>query len=355
MTLIEWMISITIGLILLVGLAALIAQQSRTQAELDKSSRQIENGRYAMQLLQDDIQLAGYYGEYSTVSSLTVPATLPNPCSVMTTDPADATYLPKALPFPIQGYDAPSAVPANLSSSVAAGGCGLNAANYRAGTDILLVRRVDTEVMGATLKPGEIYFQSGLTPSTLIFNFVLAAASSSTVDTAVFNLKKKDGTTAPLRRYLVHIYFISPCSVPANGSTCSTTNTDDGWMSVPTLKRLELSVAAGAAKFTLVPLVEGIENMQVDYGFDANDTTADGAPDSFLKDVPGGAVDRWADVMAVRLNLLARNNERSGDYTDTKTYNLGLAGTTTATNDGFKRKVFSQLIRVINPSSRREK
>src|SRR5512140_3427838 len=90
MTLIEWMISITIGLILLAGLGALIAQQSRTQAELDKSSRQIENGRYAMQLLQDDIQLAGYYGEYSAVAGLPVPATLPNPCSVMT-DPTDVT------------------------------------------------------------------------------------------------------------------------------------------------------------------------------------------------------------------------------------------------------------------------
>src|SRR5512140_3027583 len=93
MTLIEWMVSITIGLILLAGLAALIAQQSRTQAELDKSSRQIENGRYAMQLMQDDIQLAGYYGEYAdpplpTLSLSETPARLPKPCSVAT-DRAD--------------------------------------------------------------------------------------------------------------------------------------------------------------------------------------------------------------------------------------------------------------------------
>src|SRR5450759_3134856 len=80
MTLVEWMVSITIGLILLAGLTALIAQQSSTQAELEKSSRQIENGRYAMQLLQDDIQLAGYYGEYSAAATLALPASLPNPC-----------------------------------------------------------------------------------------------------------------------------------------------------------------------------------------------------------------------------------------------------------------------------------
>ncbi|MGH8846537.1 MAG: PilW family protein, partial [Polaromonas sp.] len=55
MTLVEWMVSITIGLVLLAGLTALIARQSSTQAELEKSSRQIENGRYAMQLLNEDI------------------------------------------------------------------------------------------------------------------------------------------------------------------------------------------------------------------------------------------------------------------------------------------------------------
>ncbi len=369
MTLIEWMISITIGLILLVGLAALIAQQSRTQAELDRSSRQIENGRYAMQLLQDDIQLAGYYGEYSDTlpspSLALTPPRLPNPCA-LATNPADADYVANA--FAVQGYDSSATLPANLSNPVAAGGCGLNAANFRAGTDILVIRRVETTAMGAVLNPGEIYFQSGLKPPTLAFDFVLAAATTSSLDTAVFNLKKKiPGSvppayvSAPLRKYLVHIYFVSPCSVPANGSTCSTTNTDDGGVSIPTLKRYELSFdkVAGTPKFSLVPLVEGIENMQIDYGFDANDATADGAPDSFLTDVPGAPATpdptRWADVMALRLNLLARSNEKTGGYSDAKTYNLGLAGMTTATNDGFKRKVFSQLIRLVNPSSRRDK
>jgi type IV pilus assembly protein PilW len=58
--------------------------------------------------------------------------------------------------------------------------------------------------------------------------------------------------------------------------------------------------------------------------------------------------------MAVRVHLLARNNERSAGYTDGKSYNLGLAGATAAANDNFKRHVFSQLIRVVNPSARRD-
>jgi type IV pilus assembly protein PilW len=102
--------------------------------------------------------------------------------------------------------------------------------------------------------------------------------------------------------------------------------------------------------------VEGIENMQIDYGFD---TTGDGAPDSYAKDALPEAdwatnPAHWGNVMAVRLHLLARSNERSAGHKDTKTYNLGLDGTTAATNDNFKRRVFSQLVRVVNPSSRRD-
>lgn len=369
MTLIELMVSMAIGLILMTGLVALFARQSTTQVELDKSNRQIQNGRYATQLLQEDLQLAGYYGEYS--KSLPVPAALPDPCAVTVAD------LDEALALPVQGYDSPAALPVELTG----GACKLDAANYLPGTDILVLRRVDTTCLKdpaidprcapPTLKAGEIYLQSGLSP-TLEFGKVLAAATSTAVDPAVFTLDDKAGNTAALRRYLVRIYFVSPCSVPTNGATCSAANTDDGGVSVPTLKRMELSVVGGELQFTVVPLVEGIENLQIDYGFDvaADDIDADGAPDSYK--TKADAAPEWANVMAVRLNLLARNNERSAGYHDDKVYGLGLAGaaatdkaaakdpngtkiTMPLKEDGFKRRVFSQLIRMVNPSSRRER
>lgn len=338
MTLIEWMVSITIGLILLAGLTALIARQSSTQAELEKSSRQIENGRYAMHLLQEDIKLAGYFGEYSAAGTLTVPTVLPNPCTVTAAD------MSSALPFAIQGYNATIG---NLGDATL--GCSLNALNYVPNTDILVVRRVDPAVVTGALTVGQVYMQSGLTASGLEFSSVIAAAASTTLNTATFNLNKKDGVTpALLRKYLVSVYFVSPCSKPT-GASSTCTSTDDGGTPIPTLKRMELSVAAGVPAFTTTALVEGIENLQFDYGFD---TTGDGAPDAYL--ATAGVVSDWADVTAIRVNLLARNNERSAGFTDTKTYNLGLAGLTTATNDNFKRRMFSELVRVVNPSSRRD-
>jgi len=334
MTLVEWMVSITIGLVLLAGLTTLIAQQSSTQAELERSSRQIENGRYAMQLLSEDLQMAGYYGEYSNVSALAVPGAMPDPCATAASD------IEAAMVIPVQGYDS---LTTGLPSCIAA-------ANHVAGTDILVVRRADpaavTTAAAAAGAGGQVYLQSGLASASVDFNKKMGTGTDA-AGTTVFTLYKKDrATLALLRRFLVRIYFVSPCSVPV-GSTCS--SAADGGKPIPTLKVLELSASGNSTIMSTTPLVEGIENMQIDYGIDS---TGDGAPDGSF--VTGPALTDWPKVMALRIYLLARNSESSPGYADAKTYNLGLSGATTATGDGFKRHVFSQLIRLVNPSSRRD-
>lgn len=329
-TLVEWMVSITIGMFLLVGLALLYVQQSGFQAELEKTGRQVENGRYAMQLLRQDIELAGYYGEYS--GSVALPGAMPDPCATAVAD------LRLALALPVQGVDAPiSSLP-----------CGIAAANHVDGTDILVLRHADPQTVSGALVAGLTYLQTGMQANAL--GFALDQASSTALP-ASFDLKRKDGVTpAAVRNYRAHVYYLSPCSVPANGSTCAAAGNDDGGLSVPTLKRLELQATGGVAQFTTVALVEGIENLQIDYGVD---TSGDGSPDSFVTQ-PATLAD-WSNVMALRVHLLARSHERSSGYEDTKSYSLGLAGTTTPTRDGFRRHAFSQVIRVVNPSARRDR
>ena len=349
MTLVEWMVSMTIGLILLAGLTALIAQQSSTQAELEKSSRQIENGRYAMQLLSEDIQLAGYYGEFSNVADLAVPGALPDPCL------KTAAGIEPAMPFQVQGYDSPATTSLLLAC--------INSNDHVPGTDILVVRRVSsadsdtvTPAVAASAAGGQIYLQSGLTASGLEFIKKLATGAT----TSQFTLLKKDGTTlAPLRKFLVHIYFVSPCSMPS-GANCS--NAADGGKPIPTLKMLELSAAGNTTTMITTPLVEGIENMQIDYGID---TTGDGSPDGQFVATTAAVAD-WANLVALRVHLLARSTEPSAGYVDPKTYSMGFNSTgalqtVTPSTDSYgnnvqpyKRRLFSQLIRVVNPSSRRD-
>src|SRR3989338_670495 len=79
LSLVELMISITIGLLILSSLTTLFVNQSRTRAELDKSNRMIDNGRYALELLSDNLKLAGFYGNYTPSGT---PADTPDPCNL---------------------------------------------------------------------------------------------------------------------------------------------------------------------------------------------------------------------------------------------------------------------------------
>lgn len=337
LSIVEMMIAITLSLLLLAGLTGLLVQQNGAHAEIERAGKMIENGRYAMTVLRDDVQNAGFYGQYS--AGFTAPASLPDPCA---TDPAVIDAPPPALPtqasplaLPVQGYDAPTTVPSPLS------GC-LADANHLAGTDILVVRRVDTTdtptPLGSVV-PGQIYIQA--TPLTRV--------TGSGSDPSVFNLTDKSGTNpADLRAYVEHIYFISPCNVLAAGATTCTAQADGGHP-VPTLKRLDLTASGGAATFTVTPLAEGIQNLQIDYGIDSN---GDGSP--AVPFVTAPALADWPKVMAVQINLLARNTTPTVGYVDAKTYNMGAAGSVGPFADAYKRHVYTATVRLINPSGQKE-
>lgn len=334
LSLVELMVALAIMLFLLVGLVGVFANSNRSHIELSRLNQQIENGRFALQLLTDDVSLSGYYGRYYS-GSLGVPASMPDPCET-----SDMAALRTAAALPVQGYDAPSSPPSPVS------GC-ISSANHRSGTDILVIRRADTATTATgSLSAQEVYLQANADPNNSA-NPVIALGTA-----ANFPLLNRDSTTlAPIRKYHVHIYFIAPCSIPSGGGEVCTGSSDDRGSPVPTLKRLELSVdpADGTRKMRIVSLVEGIENFQVDYGLDAD---GDGVPDGGFTTAPS-SVAEWQNVVAINLNVLARNVESNPGYTDTKSYAMGVAGSVTP-GGSYKRHVYNASLRIVNPSSRRE-
>jgi type IV pilus assembly protein PilW len=323
-SLVELMVSITIGLILLLGLVTLLVNSSASHSEMQKSSAQIENGRYATQLLGDDIQLAGYYGEYKP-TAYDVPE---KPCV------AAVTPVAPNMPSPV-GYD--------LTATAVAGDFAC-LTNLQGGTGVLVLRRVQTVVTTPAPPPatvtGATYLQVSQCNSDASnepFKFLVADATPS----GEFTLRTIDcDSTKPaaLRKFIVHIYYISSCNecAPSDG--------------IPTLKLVEYADGAAQAP---VALVEGIEDMQFDYGIDADN---DGSPDSYVA-APVAAAD-WANVMAIRINLLARNILPTAYYNDSKTYALGLAKPAYTVPSGvartYKRHAYTSVVRVENPSARRE-
>src|ERR671936_2509552 len=63
-SLVELMVALTIGLLLLTALATIFANSSRMQREVTLSAQQIENGRYAIDLVSEDVRHAGFWGYY---------------------------------------------------------------------------------------------------------------------------------------------------------------------------------------------------------------------------------------------------------------------------------------------------
>jgi type IV pilus assembly protein PilW len=317
-TIVELMVGLTIGLLLLTVLSALLVNNSQARVELDRTMQQVENGRYAMQLMSSELRLAGYYGEGATVGTVSAAAALPDPCAT------DLVSLKAALPVAIQGYSQVAASPLAC----------LDGANVQTGSDVLVIRRAQTEPVAlASLVPALPYIQ------TLGDDMVFDSGANS----ASFTLTKIGGALAPIHRYTTQIYFVSPCSVPASGTTCSA-GADNG-NPIPTLKRMELDSGGWSQP---VSLVEGIERMRVEYGLDSD---GDGAPDSYVL-TPANAK-QWSDVVSTNIGLLARNTRTTPGHVDSKTYRL-VTLDIAAPQDGYKRHAYSGVVRFMNISGRRE-
>jgi type IV pilus assembly protein PilW len=337
LSLVELMISITLGLMILSGVLVLFANTSAARNEVERTSRQIENGRYASELLTEDIRLSGFYGELGV--GYPVGQVLPaDPCSPTPSDWADW------MPIHLQGYD---------ESGFTSTNCALT--NRKANTDVLVVRRVRACAAGIAdcdaVVNGKPYLQVSQCATQVATTFRLGRQGTET-----FDMQKRSCLTTALanqREYLVRIYFIA---------------TDNGaGQSIPTLKRLELNcpTTSSACTWASVPMVEGIEELQLRYGLDNN---CDGQADVYVANpgtyvapagpCTGSVAQNWMNVVTVQFHLLARNLETSLGFTDTKKYILGkdAAGADIERTPGgaYRRHVYSGLVRVANPAGRRE-
>lgn len=326
LSLVELMISITIGLLILSAMATLFANQSRTRSELDKSNRMIDNGRYALDVLSENLRLAGFYGERDIAPS----GSINDPCTSSPATPSLAE-MRAALGLHVAGYNADTA-----SSTIASPPCGLASADLKAGSDILVLRRADTtSIAQSAATDGTHYIQvrhcqydtGNYILDNTKANFTLAQRNCAAANTSPY---------ANVRRLVVQTYFVSPNNSGSDG--------------IPTLKRKELD-PAGTGAFVTTALVEGIEYMQVEYGQDTNN---DGVADTYVETCADVAC--WSSIVSLKLNVIARNIESTTGHTDAKTYSLGLAGNyTPAGNDrNYKRHAYTQVVRLVNPSGRKE-
>ena len=336
-TLVEVMVGAAAGLLLLSALAALFANNSAARGEIDRVSQQVENGRFALELLRDDVHMAGYYGGLSTESMQPSAACVPRTGVGVTDATLGWNAASATTPLAIHGYASGDVPPDETCFT-----------HQKAGTDVLVLRSVETQAVAVGTAASDsnetdTFLQISSCNDPLVDPpdrpFVLAAGGPGAATR--FVLRDGDCTTAaPVRKLLVHAYYVGKCSV------CS--GSGDG---IPALRVVEL---AGSTA-TNSSLVEGIETMRVEYALDRD---RDGVTEAIVRCQTGTdscTASDWQNVIGVQIYLLARSAAPSPGHLDRKVYDMGLAGTLPAYGDAYKRRRFSAMVTAYNRAGSRER
>lgn len=381
-TLVELMISLVLGLLIILALFIMLINVNRNNSELSSTNRLIENGRFSLQLLTSDVSHSGYWAGHvpefdnltgsTTVGPTDVPTGVPDPCLAFSAANWTDEYKKNLVGIAAQGTDIPAIVPSPTTPF-----CGSVVTNPQPNTDVLVVRHAEPCLVGsgtddcsdtrASASP-HLYFQASRC-DTDTASFVL--------DTSAFTLKAGDCTAeAPIRRFSSSIYYVRDHANAAG----------DG---IPALMRARFGVSGTPEFLSAQALVEGVQGFRVEYGVDNRSDTAatvdlaalalpiawpagattlntptnrgNGLPDEYIRcsQATPCTADQLVNVTAVKLYVLVRAERTTPGHTDTKRYCLASSCTDPTDymgpfNDGYKRHLFAQTIRLTNVATRRE-
>jgi type IV pilus assembly protein PilW len=324
--LIEILVAMALGLVLTAVVIQLFVSQKQSYRTEEGVSRIQENARYALELLEKEIRMAGYMGcgNLSTLKDCLNPNTLFN----------------LDWKTPIQGYDALTATAWN--TAIAPTGLSLGSGTgeqVRGGTDILVIRRVQDRGVEVAQAMPNVSADIKVTPSAtpLIEDREILIIADCT-KSALFQVTNY----TPISGNVVHNQGASP--VPGNATKLLSNSipydTDAELLRLQTLifyigtdpqgrpalklRRFGNTTAAAAPSEVLV---SDVENLQLLFGIDT-DATADGLANRY---VAAGVVNPvtdprvrpdWQDVVSVRLALLMQSPEEARSEANTASYAL---------------------------------
>jgi len=318
-TLVELMISLSIGLVIFAGVISVFVGMRTTTAETSSYGELQENGRFALSVLTDDLLRQNFWGDlsgsFSQNSLIAIPAQPDNSCVGEGVN--NATF-PQAI-GPFRTLWGQTIIAGALNPL----GCFTMPANTRTmiGSDVIQLKRVIANPVAA-VTAGNYYLISNLTSGG-----VFAAGA---VVPAINN--------ARLWQYQHHIYYVREVSV--------------GDYFVPVLMQGRLA----NLNMNFAPIIDGIERIRFMYGVDTDtDPTIAGygMVDAYISatnmtqslwDNAGGS-----RVLAVKIFVLARGIRPDNKYTNNNSYQLG-DDIPFAPNDNYRRLLFSSTVTLYNNS-----
>lgn len=304
-TLIEMMVSITIGLAIIAGLLTVLASSTSSSKSNERTSELQTNGRYALNALRHELRQAGFRGyTWAEPNALSTSlGTLTGEC--LETGAAAGSFVSNIR----QG------IWGSNNANPFSGSC-IPAADY-ASDDILVIRKLADEP-SSPLVANTVYFHSSYGVGELFRGTTAPAFTGAPTPLADFAVQ-------------IYVYYISPYTTSSTESP-----------RVPALYRVALRSDGSMARELVA---SGIEHFQVQYG---RLTTV---PDTRYYDVLTGTSTNstqteWDEVNSVRLWLLARNAAAEPGYVNTSSYVMG--DQTITVNDSFRRQLFTTVVQLRN-------
>lgn len=315
LTILELLISLTVGLFLFAGVLSIFIGMRTTTEETTSYGALQENARFALNIISEDLARQAFWGDYKGDIDLSA--------LVESVDPA--TVGGDCVGGGVNNASFPVAVGAfrtiwGVTTTAAANMNCIN--NAVIGSDIIQIKRAVANPLAlGDINNDRYYIRSS--PNAAAF-----FAGNAPVPTI---------NNSRIWEYQHHVYYV--------------TNQQVGNETVPILVQGTLSNTAQVMNLGM--LVEGIEMIRFMYGVDMDD---DGIVDSFVSadDMTNDLWDQAGDIniLSVKVYVLARDITPDQDYENTNTYQLGDLTVdfmnATGNGDNFRRLLLSSTVSLDN-------
>ena len=280
--LVELMVAMLLGLLVIAGVLAAHLQVRNAYATAEAQARLQENARYALNVITQDLRMAGYWGLTNRADLVALNAASSFPAACGAAWVGDVTHYVDGFN---NGYGA---------------ACAASGGGAVPGADVLVVRRASAQRI--TPQSGTIaaaYRNQVLIVTSRTGGEIFVPAQVGNLLPAGYATGDPSGAPplADTRQLAVNAYYVSRNSSVANG--------------YPALRRKSLVAGPAVGEEEVLP---GIEDLQLQFGVD---TDGDGSSDLYANP---GSVPASGTVVAARVWLRLRAQDDDPRHTDATTY-----------------------------------
>ena len=302
-TLLEILISLSVGIVLVGGVMSAFVGMKTTSAETSAIGELQENGRFALNILTDDLLRQDFWGDYTGTFDLASLAVSPDADSLSNDcngEGINNSTFPRATGH-FRTLWGETAATSSVMDCID---------DAKIGSDVMQLKRV---------------ISSPVTTTTAN-NYYLATNMNSGVVFTGTDIPDVDNSQ--VWEYQHHVYYVKEETVSG--------------VTFPVLMQGRLTT-----DMTFGPIIDGVEMIRFMYGVD---TTGDGIINAYIS-ADNVTEDQWDNAndinfLAVRIYVLTRAVHRDFDYSNTNTYLLGDLEVTM--DDNYRRLLLSTTVTLYN-------